>query len=161
MRLIIKYHMERDTEHIKIKPILSVNTLEECSGIFMEAYNGEPWLEDGWTHDAAAQLLTYHFNTPGFMGWIATYNGCPVGCCVGNVEPYYTGDRFVLKEIFVSATSQKMGIGNKLLDAMKASLRARQVKTAILFTHKTLFGFYERSGFLPIAEMGIMMHEKN
>lgn len=145
---------------IKIERIRSIERLQECSGIFIEAYNREPWNNE-WAPDTAPLILNCYFNTPGFMGWTATSGNRIVGCCLGNSEPYYTGHNFYLREIFVSVGSQKSGIGKALMAAMKKDLEDVGIKTIILFTYQSLFDFYTKSGFSELKDMRMMVYTNN
>ena len=106
---------------IKVERIRSIERLHECVEVLIEAYNREPW-NNTWTPDTAKLILTCYFNTLDFMGWIATTDNRIVGCCLGNIEPYYTGRNFYLRELFVSVGSQKSGIGKMLLATAKKDL---------------------------------------
>jgi aminoglycoside 6'-N-acetyltransferase I len=149
--------MNDDIKEIKIEQIRSINELEQCAEIFVDAYKGEPW-NDNWTSETAKAILSCYFYTPNFMGWIATSNGIVVGCCIGNIEPYYSGNNFILKELFVSVNSQKMGVGKKLLAIVKTDTQANGVKQIYLFTRKVITDFYTRSGFTEMEEMCTMLY---
>jgi N-acetylglutamate synthase-like GNAT family acetyltransferase len=95
------------------------------------------------------------------MGWVATSSCGVAGCCIGNIEPHYTGRNFILKELFISPKSQKRGVGKKLLAAMKKDLEVNGVKTVLLFTKKAISDFYIKSGFSEVKGMGMMIYAKN
>src|ERR1700760_3436775 len=124
-----------------IERTASIENINQCAEIYSEAYNCEPW-NDNWTCETATALLTCYYNTPKFMGWIARRDDVVMGCAIGNVEPYYSGDIFILKEIFVDVKSQGSGVGSSMLAAIKEDLRQINVKKVILFTRRPIFDFY-------------------
>jgi len=140
---------------IVIEKITSLNQLEKCAEIYPEAYNAEPW-NDNWTYETAKALLTCYYNTPDFKGWAAIANNKIIGCAIGNVEPYYSGNIFILKELFVSANMQEAGIGSSLLAVMKQTLGKMNIKMIILSTYRSIFNFYKKSGFEEMEEVGTM-----
>jgi N-acetylglutamate synthase-like GNAT family acetyltransferase len=143
---------------LTIAPIRSEYPLEQCAALLVEAYNAEPW-NDNWTQEQALEKLTCFYNSPKFYGLTATLDGRLVGCCVGNIEPYYSGDYFFLKEMFISVSSQRSGVGTQLLDKLKAYLSSIDIHAIILFTsNKTFpFDFYIKGGFQQMDGM-CMMH---
>jgi aminoglycoside 6'-N-acetyltransferase I len=142
---------------IKIERIASIEMLEECVELFMEAYNCAPW-NDNWTRGTAIALLTCYYNTPKFVGLMAKSGNMIIGCGIGNIEPHYSGNVFYLRELFVSVQSQKAGVGRRLIAALKEDLQLMGIKTIILFTGKTIFDFYIKSGFKEMEGMGMMVY---
>lgn len=144
-------------DNIRIERIESPEILEKCAEILVDAYNSEPW-NDSWTKEKALEKLTCFYNSPKFLGWMAFQENDLIGCSVGNIEPYYTGDYFYLKEMFVSFQSQKNGIGTRLLVSIQEHLETIDVKTIILFTGKDFFpfDFYLKHGFNEMEEMRMM-----
>ncbi|HEY4194672.1 MAG TPA: GNAT family N-acetyltransferase [Mucilaginibacter sp.] len=145
---------------IRIERITSIEMFEQCTELFMEAFKRAPW-NDNWTKETAAALLTCYYNTPQFMGWVATSANRIIGCGSGNVEPHYSGEIFYLRELFVSIQSQKSGVGKRLMAALKEDLQLIGIKTIILFTGKTIFDFYTKSGFKEMDEIVMMIYSDN
>ena len=146
--------MERE---IIIEEIRSVKTLVQCAEMYPAAYNAEPW-NDNWTTETAAALLTCYYKTPNFIGWVARRDNIIIGCAIGNMEPYYSGNIFILKELFVAVNSQGSGVGSSLLATMKAELKKTNIKTIMLFTRRPLFDFYIKSDFKEMEEAGTMVY---
>lgn len=142
----------------KIERINSADTLDRCAEILVETYNSKPW-NDQWTKEVALDKLTIYFNTPKFIGWTASKNGQIIGCCVGNIEPYFTGDYYYLKDMFVLPTSQKLGIGANFMRTIKQHLDSINVKMIILFTEQQHFpfNFYQKTGFAEMDGMRMMI----
>lgn len=135
-------------EHIKIQRIESKEVLSLCAKILVEAYNAEPW-NDQWTAEKALEKLECFYHSPKFIGFLAYEGNDLKGACIGNIEPYYTGDYFYLKEMFVSPSCQKRGIGLKMMEALKQHLELLEIEQIILFTSKDYFpfNFYEKVDF--------------
>ncbi len=144
-------------DNIKINKIESIQFLDKCADILVEAYNADPW-NDNWTKEKALEKLTCFYNSPKFIGFTATGDNKLLGCVIGNIEPYYTGDYFYLKEMFVSVQSQNKGVGAQLITTVKEHLKTINIKTIILFTSKDFFpfDFYLKSGFSEMEEMRMM-----
>ena len=142
---------------IIISPIGSEAILESCAQLLVDAYNAEPW-NDNWTTGKALEKLTCFYRSPKFLGWTASRDGQLLGCCVGNIEPYFTGDYFYLKEMFVPLAAQRQGIGARLMENLKAHLDSIGIGTIILFTGKDVFpfNFYLKKGFQEMENMRMM-----
>lgn len=145
-----------------LKKITSEKELQACAEILVDAYNAEPW-NDNWTYDKALEKLSCFFHSPKFHGWMAFENDQLSGCCVGNIEPYFSGDYFYLKEMFVLNTSQKKGIGKALMLHVQEFLSGIHIDTVILFTAKDFFpfDFYLKSGFTEMEGMRMMSFSKD
>ncbi|MGF7081240.1 GNAT family N-acetyltransferase [Mucilaginibacter sp. UYCu711] len=143
--------------NIIIVKITSVQTLERCAAIYPSAYNTEPW-NDNWTYTTALALLTCYYNTPEFRGWVALQDGKIIGCAIGNIEPYYSGDIFILKEVFVAAEAQNLGVGRDLLATMKENLETINIKMIILSTRTPIIDFYSKSGFKVMDDVSTMVY---
>ena len=142
---------------MQIKKIQSPDELEKCAEILVKAYNGEPW-NDEWTQAKALEKLTCFYNSPKFLGWVATDGDELLGCCVGNIEPYFTGDYFYLKEMFVYPRTQRKGVGSQLMASIKAHLDSIDIKMVILFTSDEgfPFSFWKKQGFELMEGMRMM-----
>jgi GNAT superfamily N-acetyltransferase len=142
---------------ITIKKIDAIEQLPACAELLVEAYNAPPW-NDNWGTDKALEKLECFYNSPKFLGWMALSEGRLLGCCVGNIEPYYTGDYFYLKEMFVSVQAQRSGVGTELMANLKKHLETAGINAVILFTGKGLFpfNFYLKAGFSEMDGMRMM-----
>jgi GNAT superfamily N-acetyltransferase len=142
---------------ITISKITSGDILPNCASLLVNAYNGEPW-NDKWTHVKALEKLECFYNSPKFHGWLAHMDDELVGCCVGNIEPYFTGDYFYLKEMFVPVRYQRLGIGSKLMNHISEFLSTIDIKTIILFTSKKGFPFdyWKKQKFEVMEDMQMM-----
>jgi aminoglycoside 6'-N-acetyltransferase I len=146
----------------QIHKITSPEILQKCAPVLMQAYNGEPW-NDAWTEQKALETLECFYNSPKFHGFYAEQDGQIIGCCVGNVEPYFMGDYFYLKDMFVSPTDQRKGVGQLLMDELKKELSSIGITTMILFTSDkgSPFDFYTKNDFQLLDGMCMMSFETN
>ncbi|MEO6305353.1 MAG: GNAT family N-acetyltransferase [Bacteroidia bacterium] len=142
---------------MKIIKIDSSQQLVKCAELLVNAYNSEPW-NDKWTNEKALEKLMCFYNSPKFHGWMAFNGNELLGCCIGNIEPYFSGDYFYLKEMFVSFGSQHKGVGRQLMAHLKRELDKMDISTIILFTSKEFFPFefYEKTGFNEMDGMRMM-----
>ncbi|PBQ33894.1 GNAT family N-acetyltransferase [Sphingobacteriaceae bacterium] len=142
---------------ITIIKIESPKSLPSCAEVLVNAYNSEPW-NDEWTKDKALEKLMCFYNSPKFLGWMAYENDKLLGCCVGNIEPYFSGDYFYLKEMFVSFDAQHKGIGRELMNVLTAELERININAIILFTSSEFFPFefYNKVGFNEMEGMKMM-----
>lgn len=140
-----------------IEKIRSIDQLGQCADVLVDAYNGEPW-NDSWTKQKALEKLECFFHSPKFRGWVAIENAVYVGCCVGNIEPYYTGDYFYLKEMFVRGEFQHKGIGTLLFKKIQSDMKTEKIDMMVLFTSNESFPFtfWEKQGFNAMDEMKMM-----
>lgn len=143
--------------NIKIEHITDIAQLQDCAALLATTYNAPPW-NDNWTTEKALEKLTCFYNSPAFHGAMAFADNQLVGCYIGNTEPYYAGDYYFLKEMFVSPTVQKSGIGSALMQTLKAQLELEGISTIILFTSSVYFPykFYQKHNFDVMEGMCMM-----
>jgi aminoglycoside 6'-N-acetyltransferase I len=142
---------------IKIIKIDNESILKECSMLSTKVYNNAPW-NDRWTDELSYERFLDYYKTPKFFGLIVYLNEILTGAVLGNVEKYFSGDYFFLKEMFVDNTKQRSGIGTELLSDLKILLAEKNINSIILFTAKNMFpyNFYKKSGFKDIDTMCMM-----
>jgi aminoglycoside 6'-N-acetyltransferase I len=148
-------------KQIEIIKITGPDDLSKCAELLVNAYNSEPW-NDEWTHEKAFEKLLCYYASPKFHGWMAYSNGALLGCCVGNIEPYFAGDYYYLKEMFVAFNEQHKGVGRKLMANLKIELEKMDIKTIILFTSAEFFPFefYTKTGFNEMQGMRMMHYSE-
>ena len=139
--------------------IIEPQDIEVCASIFVSTFSKNPWNE-AWTLDAALERLWHFYNSKGFYGLIATETQA-LGFVLGNVEPYYTGSLFCLREMCVAATSQSKGIGTQLLKTLEEELTLIHVRRIYLLTsHDTPASrFYQKAGYERNETFGIYVRD--
>ncbi|MFW5804294.1 MAG: GNAT family N-acetyltransferase [bacterium] len=140
-----------------IKKINNLETIEKCSDLYVKVFRQEPWNED-WKIDTALNRLKDYYNTPGFMGLCSLEQDEITGCVIGNIEHFYNGNYFHLKEIFIDVECQRKGIGKKILNELKSLLLLEKVKSILLFTAERSEPqmFYKANGFSLDNKMCLM-----
>lgn len=147
-------------QNLHIQSVTSPAELAACADVLVQAYNSPPW-NDAWTHEKALEKLLCFYQSPRFMGWKAVSENQVVAACVGNVEPYFSGDYFYLKEMFVLPALQGSGIGGMLLNRVKLYMEESGIPMLMLFTSNEgfPFGFYEKHGMSEVPGMRMMNWE--
>jgi aminoglycoside 6'-N-acetyltransferase I len=149
-------------DQIVVTKISKPEVLKRCALALMQAYNGEPW-NDKWTVEKALEKLQCFYDSPKFHGFYLTQNGQVVGACFGNIEPYFEGDYFYLKEMFIAPLDQRKGFGNMLITDLKKFLTSIDINTIILFTSDkgAPFDFYIKNKFEKLDGMCMMTAKTN
>lgn len=131
---------------MKIRQIQNQD-IESCAKLFSTVFSDSPWKES-WSQEAAFQRLAHFYESKGFEGVVAEGDGI-VGFALGNVEPFYFGDIFYLREMCVCTNLQKAGCGQKILAALEGHLASKGVHSIYLTTEKQIpaAAFYQKNGF--------------
>lgn len=139
---------------------LEESNLKECSNIYIDTFNEEPW-NDNWNEETAYKRLKEIFKTPGFLGLVAIEEDEIIGAVLGNLETWFEGYMYNLKELFVMKDRKGKKIGSFLFEGLEKELTKNNVTSLSLFTIKgdLTETFYKRHG-CKIDEEIIMM-EKN
>ncbi|WNF38884.1 GNAT family N-acetyltransferase [Bacillaceae bacterium IKA-2] len=129
----------------------------ECSKLYVNVFNKEPWNDD-WTIETANIRLKDIYNSPNFEGVLYIEEGVIRGAILGNYEQFYDGIHFILKEMFICNELQGKGIGSKMIEQFEKELLKNQVTTIVLFTSKgdRTFSFYSKNGFEEFKSMAMM-----
>ena len=83
--------------------------------------------------------------------WIAELNGNAVGTVSGLPE----GERFYIRSMAIKPSAQRLGIGQKLVDAFESYAREKGFEKIFLYTTYVLPGakhLYEKNGFYVLRE---------
>lgn len=133
--------------------------LNESAKLFVETFSKEPWNEP-WSFESAKKRLNDVILTPGFKGAILKEDEKIEGVILGNLEQWYDGEHFCVKEFFVDSSSQGKGTGKKLLNALENMLMESEVGLVHFWTMKgsTAEVFYNKRGYEIPKEL-IMMRK--
>ncbi|MFY8226345.1 GNAT family N-acetyltransferase [Clostridium perfringens] len=134
--------------------------LNECAELFVKTFSKEPWNEP-WDFENAKKRLNDVVLTPGFRGAVLRNDEKIEGVILGNLEQWYDGEHFCVKEFFVDSSSQGKGTGKKLLNALENILMEKEVGVIHFWTMKgsTAEVFYNKRGYEIPKEL-IMMRKK-
>ena len=133
--------------------------LDECTRLFMSAFNAEPW-NDKYTPDTAKKQLDWHLRVPGCVGLVSIKDGI-VAFAIGYREPTDAGDVFHLGIFCVRPDVQRTGVGTRLLKRLEERLGKSGVSTVYLGTNKETpaEAFYKRHGYKVSDEEIEMSHD--
>lgn len=133
--------------------------LKECSRMYVETFNSEPW-NDNWNEVASYKRLKDIYDTPGFLGLGVFDQGQLKGAVLGNIEQWYEGYMYNLKEMFVNQENKRNGIGSYLIVGLEKRIKELGVNSMSLFTSRgdLTEKFYIKNGFITEEDM-IMMHK--
>ncbi|MDP4146052.1 MAG: GNAT family N-acetyltransferase [Bacillota bacterium] len=142
-----------------MKDIISITEehVLECSGLYVDVFNGEPW-NDKWILETAYRRLHDFFMTPNFEGVLYMAGDKVKGAILGNYEHYDNMILYNLKEAFVSSELQGKGIGREMLSELELRVKAQGAARIILLTSKgnKTSEFYLKNGFGEFKDMVFM-----
>ena len=131
--------------------------LEECTTIYIDTFNSAPWY-DKWDEQTAYKRLLDIYNTPGFCGLVVIEENKIKAAVFGNMEQWYEGYMYNLKEMFVKHDEKRTGIGSKLMKTLENVIKEKGATSMTLFTSKgdSTETFYRMNG-LEVEDDMIMM----
>ena len=126
---------------------INESDLTSCAEIFSRTFSKEPWNEK-WSTDSAFERLAHFYHSKGFCGVLAEEENV-AGFVLGNVEPYYSGAVFYLRDMCTSTEHQSKGVGTKILMLLEEMLVLRNVRNIYLLTEYSIPAakFYRNRGF--------------
>ena len=134
--------------------------LSEIAEMYVEAFNAPPW-NDEWTIETASKRILQMMNCEGFSGLACFDDNLLCGMILGNMEYFYDGIHFVIKEFCVRLNRRGTGIGSNLLNEFENKLLKMGVSNTYLFTSRTdeTESFYNKRGYNSLTSM-VMMSKK-
>lgn len=141
--------------------IIKGEDIDECSLLFAAVFSSSPW-DEKWTKELALERLTHFYESKGFLGVVAEKDNI-VGFALGNIEPFYFGSMFYLREMCVGSSIQRKGIGSGVIDTLDAELSQLNVQRIYLATERTIpaASFYQGKGFIRSEELGFYARSVN
>lgn len=131
--------------------------LAACVKLYTQVFCSDPWNE-AWTEEIAYERLLHFYESKGFVGVLAEdpKSNRLTGFVLGNIEPFYKGKLFYLREMCTHTQSQNKGIGKAVLQALETELRTHHVKSLYLATDNAIPAaqFYKKNGFSHSENMG-------
>lgn len=131
--------------------------LEVCAKLYVDVLNDEPW-NDQWTSDTALTRLKDIYRTPHFKGIVYITSGEIKGAILGNIEQFYNGKHYNLKEMFIAKSVQRKQIGSQMLQYLEESMK-QDVNMMILFTSKAngTDTFYIKNDYQELNKIAFMV----
>ena len=126
---------------------IKLENLSEITEIYMETFNAEPW-NDNWTIETASKRLHQIITTEDFYGICAYNNGEICGLILGNMEQFYDGIMFNIKEFVVRNNMRGHGLGSKIFKEFETRLKNLGISEIILLTIRGKYTehFYHNQG---------------
>lgn len=134
--------------------LIEKHDIENCAKLFTQVFSSEPWNEP-WTNEHAYNRLSHFYSSKGFLGILLKKESI-LGFALGNLEPFYFGNMFYLREMCTDTDLQSQGIGGKVYAALEKELVAKSVKSIYLTTERDIpaASFYKKCGFNYSEKMG-------
>ena len=137
--------------------VLGPENVASVVELYVSVFNAPPW-NDGWSPAVAEERLRSFASFPRFHGMAALEGVEPVALALGWGERWTTGWHFHLKEMCVSASVRRKGVGSRLLRGLEERLAGDGFERVYLQTGRTgpARSFYESAGFrdLNLVSLG-------
>lgn len=141
--------------------MLSLENIEECTKLYTNVFNKEPW-NDGWKDEDAKERLSDIFSNPKFLG-IGIYDEKQkmIGFLLGYTERWLSSNHFNLNEMCVMTELQSRGIGSYLIGALETQCKENNISRIYLLTAREgqAEAFYKKNGYYVSPKM-IMMSKR-
>lgn len=144
---------------MKIKEI-SLNDLEQCSDLLIQAYNGEPW-NNNWTTETAKKYLQEFMDSTRFIGFALLNDNNIIGAAFCHERTWWTNDELYIDELYISPNYQNQGCGKQLLQFIEQYIKDNKLAGITLLTNKYMpaLKFYNKNEFTN-AEHVIFMYKE-
>ena len=127
--------------------------------IYVRAFTAPPLNYDFITHEKAERYINSITMSPGFLGYTYWQESQMYAFVFGELDDYFDGSLFHIKEFAVSPDSQGMGIGSKAMALLESKLAGYGVKAINLHTSRRLpaYEFYTKNGYAEVEENVCLM----
>ena len=127
---------------------LIMDDIPKVADVYVKAYAEGDWNEK-WACKDAAQRVYEIISSPHCKGGICVLNQEIIGCILFEILTWHTGKQLEIKEIFVTPSFQRKGIGKKLLEYAEIIGKGVGVSELFLWTNKSeaLTNFYSKLGY--------------
>jgi aminoglycoside 6'-N-acetyltransferase I len=131
-----------------------MNDLDNCTKLFCEVFNREPW-NDSWSDNNAKEYLLDYVNSPGFIGLVAYHDEQTIGFIFGHSKKWWKGVEYYIDEMCVHPQFQRQGIGSRLFKSLETELSAKGIHTITLLTNRDVpaESFYKKNDFFEIESI--------
>ncbi|MCK5068890.1 MAG: GNAT family N-acetyltransferase [Desulfocapsa sp.] len=136
---------------------LTEDDLVECSQLYIDTFKHAPWNEE-WQIDDAFDRLSNFLSPLYSIGIKVVKDNEILGFFIGEIEQWNGVKNFYLKEICVSNSMQRSGLGKELIVVLQKELEGRGVPRIYLITQRETIPewFYSSLGFTANQSLIIM-----
>ncbi|MES2703278.1 MAG: GNAT family N-acetyltransferase [Bacteroidota bacterium] len=153
--------MHSTTANTDIKVLdLAAEDVLVCVDTFMASYNTLPW-NYSWEKEDAVKYLMEYAGAPTYRGFILREGDAVAAALLGHTKTWWTGNQFMVDELFVSAASQGKGYGKALLAAAERFAQAANIERITLMTNKFMpaLQFYNKNDFNKVDQYVFMFKQ--
>lgn len=128
---------------------LTQNDIEQCAGLYVQAYNRPPW-NYNFSHEKAVKYLTEYTERSRFVGFVLLEGDAIAGAMLGHSKTWWTNDLLYIDELFVAPESRGKGYGKSLLEHAEEYSREQGYEVITLMTNKHMpaFEFYNHIDYI-------------
>ncbi|WP_414468408.1 GNAT family N-acetyltransferase [Methanobacterium sp. ACI-7] len=157
---ITEIKLENEYSKLSFKQF-NFKDIDKCTRLFKEVFSDYPWYDDWVSEDQARNYLIELIENPVFKGFIVYKSKEIAAVCFGHTRSWWMGKEFFIDEFFVSPKIQGNGIGTKLMDFVKNSLKEESYKRLVLLTNKDIPAedFYIKNSFYAKKNRISMVNE--
>lgn len=136
---------------------LTSDVLGACVSLYVETFNAAPWNESWEIEDATLRLSDFLATPRAYGVCLSDSDDHLLGFALGHLERSGTDDHFLLKEMCVRSSLQRLGHGTRLLDALAEGLGDVRHWYLLTARDSSASAFYEKNGFRPAGRMGVFV----
>lgn len=117
--------------------------------LFADVFQKEPWNFAWINEEKATAYFRYMEASPESLGFFLMEEDEVIGCCMGQINPYFEFVTYDIKEIYIVTSHQGEGKGSFFLEAIEDFLRNIRVHVVNLLTSGQIdaFQFYLKNGY--------------
>jgi ribosomal protein S18 acetylase RimI-like enzyme len=136
---------------------LDEDDIVACSQLYVDTFKHPPWNEE-WQIEDAFNRLTNFLSPLCSIGFKVVKDNKILGFLIGEIEQWNGTQNFYLKEMCVSNSLQRSGLGKKLIAVLENELDGRGISRIYLITQRETIPewFYSSLGFTMNESLVIM-----
>ena len=131
--------------------------LAYCSELFVSTFKEPPWNED-WDIEDAFERLSAFLACPKTIAIKAEFKGRICGFLMGEIERWKKTNVYFLKEMCVTPSMQRQGIGKTMMAKLETMLKEKKVSRIYLITQRESVPstFYSSLSFMENPNIMVM-----
>jgi aminoglycoside 6'-N-acetyltransferase I len=136
---------------------ITINSVEDCAPIFIQAYNQPPWNYQ-WERENAVKYLTEYASSAQFVGFAVYDKGHIAGALFAHSKTWWTNNQLFIDELFIAPDFQKRGFGKILINHAEQYALKNGMETIALMTNKFMpsMHFYNNHHFIHAQQFIIL-----